>query len=172
MTTPVEEDSQPPASTVRCAGIFYGIALAVFVVDQVSKGAVTSFIHPGQSVEVLGPLMSFHLRFNTGATWGMFSGATLWLTIITGVMVAALLISGLFCARFDRLMRIALPILTGGAAGNFADRVRIGAVVDFIDFHIWPVFNLADTAVVISAALICYYLIATEIKNEPQDDAP
>ncbi|MFO7945588.1 MAG: signal peptidase II [Armatimonadota bacterium] len=172
MTMPVEEDSQPAVNTVRCAGIFYGIALAVFILDQISKGVVTSFLHPGQAVEILGPVMSFHLRFNTGATWGMLSGATLWLTIITGVMVAVLLISGLFCARFDRLLRIALPVLTGGAAGNFADRVRIGAVVDFIDFHIWPVFNLADTAVVISAAMICYYLIAAELNREPQDDTP
>lgn len=165
------EDHHSRAISIRAAGAFYLIALVAFLLDQLSKSAIQSLMYRGQEIEVLGPVMSLHLRLNTGAAWGVLAGETFWLKLVAGVMLIGLLISGAWAAKMPRLMRIGLPLLAGGAAGNLIDRVRIGAVVDFIDFHFWPVFNVADIAIVCGAALICYHLIAAEARSCSQEES-
>lgn len=164
------DDGHTRAISVRSAGAFYLIALAVFLLDQLSKYALESAMQPGQQIPVLGQIMSLHLRFNTGAAWGMLAGETLWLTVVSGLMLVGLLISGAWARTMAPLMRIGLPLLAGGAAGNFLDRLRTGAVVDFIDFHVWPAFNVADIAIVCGAILICYHLIVSEVRTSPQEE--
>lgn len=168
----LSEDAHTRAISIRCAGAFYLIALAVFLLDRISKYAIEAFMDPGQEIPVLGPVMSLHLRFNTGAAWGMLAGERIWLTVVAGLMLLGLLISGAWAVRMAFLIRIGLPLLAGGAAGNFIDRLLSGAVVDFIDFHVWPVFNVADIAIVCGAVLICYHLIAAEVRSRSGEEAP
>lgn len=95
----------------------------------------------------------------------------MWLTLVSGVMLIGLLVSGAWAGKMAGLMRLGLPLVAGGAAGNLADRLLRGAVVDFIDFHVWPVFNVADIAIVCGAVLISYHLIATEAGECCQEEA-
>lgn len=156
----------------RRALLFYGVALLVFVLDQSSKLLAVNSLESGRPVPVLGPVMSLNLRENTGAAWGLLAQHSSWLAIIGVAMVIALVVAGLRVEQLPVSVRTALPVLLGGAMGNVADRIGRGAVVDFLDFHVWPVFNLADTAIVVSAVLLCYGLIVDEVKGahtEPDD---
>lgn len=141
------------------AGHGAAVALVVLALDQASKWAVLARLAPGRPVEVL-PFFNLVLVWNRGVSFGLFAGlgaAAPWL-----LAAVALAIGGFLVWWFRReqggLARFAIALVLGGALGNVLDRVRFGAVVDFLDFHLagwhWPAFNLADTAVVCGAALL------------------
>ena len=169
------EAAEPPRRVPQCGGAarFYGIALVVFLLDQGSKLLAVTYLELGRPVPVLGPVMSLTLRENTGAAWGLLAQHSSWLAAVGVAMVIALIVAGLRARAMPVYMAVGLPILLGGAMGNVADRIGRGAVVDFLDFHVWPVFNIADTAIVIAAVLICYHLIRDEVRGArtESDDA-
>ena len=138
----------------RLVGVVLLVAATVVVLDQVSKAWALSQLVDGHVVKVVGDLLQLRLTFNPGAA---FSFATVF-TIIAAVVVVVIL-------RVSRRLRslpwaIALGGLLGGAVGNLTDRIfrdpgmLQGHVVDFIELPNWPVFNLADSAIVGAAALM------------------
>jgi signal peptidase II len=172
MSAPETAEPVRRSSGGRRPALFYSVALLVFVLDQSTKLLAVRHLEIGRPVPVLGPVLSLNLRENTGAAWGLLAQHSLWLAVIGVAMVVGLVVAGLRAGQMPAWMRTALPVLLGGAMGNVADRVGRGAVIDFLDFHVWPVFNLADTAIVVSAVLICYSLIVAEVKGtgtEPDD---
>lgn len=132
-------------------------ALCAFVValDQVAKALAQDRIVVGEHVDVLGPL-GLTLSHNHGVAFGLAGGGGAGLIVVT---VAALaLVTALFARSPTRPgMWVAFGLIAGGAIGNLADRIRLGAVTDFVDLPHWPDFNLADvsiTAGVLVLALI------------------
>ena len=136
-------------------------SLAVIVLDQATKLAAEKLIDPASSVE-LAPMLDLVLAYNTGAAFSILStagGWQRWLFIGLAIVICAFIIHWLRALpRGARRTPLALSLILGGAAGNVIDRVRIGAVVDFIDFHVdgwhWPAFNVADSAICIGAVLL------------------
>jgi lipoprotein signal peptidase len=140
-------------------------ALLVLLADQASKWAILSPIDlPGRGLIVLAPVLNLAMVWNRGVTFGLLTGFGEWgHLVLAGLaicVVAALLI---WLRRAEtRLAAIALGAIAGGAIGNVIDRVRFGAVVDFIDAHVstpwgewhWYVFNLADAAIVCGVAAL------------------
>jgi signal peptidase II len=125
----------------------------VVAVDQGSKALATSLVDGGDRVEVL-PFLAFENVRNEGVAFGLggdISAAVIGVTII--VLVGLLVF---LAARGGGGWRVWLPaaLLLGGALGNLADRVRQGAVTDFIDLPLWPTFNLADVAIVLGVLLL------------------
>ncbi len=135
------------------------IALAVLVLDQLSKLAVLASFSLHEVRPVLPGLFNLTYVRNTGAAWGLFSGMNLALAVLA-LLISVLLV--VFRARIfppSRLSPPALGLLLGGILGNFFDRVRYDFVVDFLDFY-WrtshfPSFNVADSAICIGVALFC-----------------
>ena len=123
----------------RLAGALCGL---VVVVDQASKAAIEANLVPGEQVDGLGPLTLTNTH-NTGVAFGLAGGGG-----------AAVIVSTL----------AALGLLAGGALGNLSDRVRDGAVTDFIDLPLWPAFNLADVAITAGVALLAWLYL-----REPGD---
>ena len=132
----------------------YGVAAGVVVLDQVTKGIIVRSLEPGASVTVLGLVLSFTRRSNTGGAFSMLQDRPLVLVFVSAGVLLAILLLGPFLAGTRRLGLLGLGMVAGGAAGNLLDRVRIGNVVDFIDFHFWPVFNVADIGITLGAALL------------------
>ncbi|MDH7480178.1 MAG: signal peptidase II [Syntrophomonadaceae bacterium] len=133
---------------------FWLLAAAVVLVDQASKLWAQSALPAVGSLEVLPSLLYLTRVANPGAAFGLFARHTL---LFVGVSLAVLFLAVFFARRIAAwgwLVRLALALQVGGAAGNLLDRVRFGHVVDFIDFRVWPVFNLADSAIVIGAGLL------------------
>ena len=135
------------------------VAVAILVVDQASKWWILEVLNlPFLRQVVLLPVLSLTMVWNRGVTFGLLSGFGDWgylvLTAISLVVVAAL---GVWLRRAEsRMAAIAIGAIVGGAIGNVIDRLRFGAVVDFIHAHVdtpwgeysWYVFNVADAAIV------------------------
>ena len=136
-------------------------SLAVIIVDQATKLAAVKLLDPASSVELVS-VLDLVLAYNTGAAFSFLStagGWQRWLFIGLALLVCAFVIHWLRdLPRNARWIPFALSLILGGAVGNVIDRVRIGAVVDFIDFHVsdwhWPAFNMADSAICVGAALL------------------
>ncbi|MGA8745728.1 MAG: signal peptidase II [Solirubrobacterales bacterium] len=133
----------------RLAGALCGL---IVVADQAAKAAIEAHLVPGQHVSVLGPL-GLTLTHNTGVAFGLAGGAGAGLVVLT--LAALIFVGCLFWRNPTRPgMWVAVGLLAGGALGNLADRVRAGAVTDYVDLPHWPPFNLADAAITIGVVVL------------------
>lgn len=107
---------------------------------------------------------------NTGAAWGIFSGKTIMLIIVSVLMIVALFIFAHFTKNKNALFCLSFGLMIGGAIGNLVDRVMLGYVRDFIFLDFWPsfpVFNIADSCLCVGAVLIAIYIIfCSGVKKE------
>lgn len=133
-------------------GIVYITAAAILVVDQAVKLAAVHWLRPAESIS-LTSWLSLTWATNTGGAFGLFDGNTGVLAAVAAVVVAAL---ALIAPRLgaSRLLAVGVAAVMGGALGNLVDRIRVGFVIDYIDLHFWPVFNIADIAITIGAGLL------------------
>ena len=134
-----------------------GCAAAVFALDQSTKALALGSTALALGVEVL-PVLNLVLVRNEGVSFGMLGGVMpWWALIVVSLAIVAVLATWLWRAQ-SRVLSVALGLVIGGALSNVLDRVRHGAVTDFLDFHFatyhWPAFNLADMAIVAGAALL------------------
>jgi signal peptidase II len=138
--------------------LLLAVAAAVLLVDIATKALAVQHLDDRAPVELLGGLLTLRLVRNPGAAFGMAAGMTVLFTVVAVVVVAAIL-------RLSRRLRsrawaVALGLVLGGALGNLVDRVfrapgpGRGHVVDFLELPHWPVFNLADSAIVAAAVLM------------------
>ncbi len=135
---------------------FFAAALITLFVDQASKSLIRTWLPLGASVPILPNALHFTHTQNPGAAFGLFPNATM-LLIVIALSVSAIL---LWLGRqgFDkRRVAVATGMMLGGAIGNLIDRLRFGAVTDFIDLRVWPIFNIADTALTIGALLLLWW---------------
>ncbi len=133
------------------------VIAVVFVVDQWTKQlAIDGLSNPHRVIEVT-PFMNFLLAWNSGVSFGLFQGQAPWVMIAATAAITIGFLIWMWRTR-DRLLGVALALVIGGAVGNLVDRLRHGAVTDFIDMHVagyhWPVFNIADSAITIGAVLL------------------
>lgn len=157
----------------RSAG--YLTALAVVIVDQLSKLLANSGLELHRPVEVLGDLLRFTLAWNRGAAFSLGWGGPLVLTVITGAaaVFVAVLIWKLRVERMDLAVTAALGAVLGGAMGNLIDRIFHGEVLDFIDVGIgakrWPTFNVADIAITAGGLLLVLTYRRTTRQESPEE---
>ena len=150
--------------------ILPAVALLVLVADQISKYLVLSNLAPGQSwnpITSLTPWVSITHVTNTGAAFGLFQDQGPLFAVIAVIVVAAIIFYYRQLPAGQWWIRVSLGLQLGGALGNLLDRLRLDyRVIDFIDFKIWPVFNLADSAIVIGVAILAYYLLRDRGEEE------
>lgn len=135
---------------------------AVVIIDQVTKAIAVTKLASAVSVPAIGKIVSFTLIKNTGAAFGLFKYQT---TAFIFISVAAIAFTVFYLANKKTSFCLALALILGGAAGNLIDRLRFGYVVDFIDLHFWPVFNIADSCITIGA--ITLFVIILRGKGAP-----
>lgn len=137
----------------------FAVAAVTLILDQVVKWwIVAKVMDPPRAIE-LTPFFNLVMVWNRGITFGMFGDAHWgrWAFAVVALLIVVVLISWLSRAAY-RSTAWALGLVIGGAIGNVIDRVRWGAVADFLDFHVagwhWPAFNVADSAIVIGVVLL------------------
>lgn len=142
------------------------LPLAVVILDQFSKYIVVENMALGESIPIIKEV--FHLTYilNPGAAFGMFAHNRLFF-----IAIAVIVIGVIIWARREILaspweVKAGCGLFLGGAIGNLIDRARQGLVIDFFDFRIWPVFNIADIAICIGVGLIIWNLLKTELKRD------
>lgn len=144
------------------AGLYIAMAMAVVAVvaDQVSKWTMLTHILTPTDIIPVTPFVNLRLGFNTGVSFGLLSGhMTLPPYLLAGfALLVALVLLGWGARMPNRPLALAAGAMAGGAIGNAVDRIRQGAVTDFLDLHVfgwhWPTFNLADILIVGGAAAI------------------
>jgi signal peptidase II len=135
------------------------MAAGVAVADQLVKWwAMETLIAAPRGIEVL-PVFNLVLVWNRGISFGMFGGGALPPWLLAAFAGAVAIAMGVWLMRAEgRWLALALGLIIGGAVGNIVDRLRFGAVADFLDFHIgayhWPAFNLADASITVGVALL------------------
>mgnify|MGYP000850958146 CR=1 FL=1 len=146
----------------RTAAAVYLIAAIIVLADQAAKLAVVRWLQPLETVR-LTSWLSLTWATNTGGAFGVLATNTVQLIVVAVVVVTGLV---LVAPRLgtSRLLMFAMAAVMGGAIGNLIDRVRVGYVIDYLDLHFWPVFNIADIAITVGAGLL---IIAT-ILGQPQ----
>lgn len=152
--------------------LFLGLAGAVVIADQLSKlwidaNFLPASVHPqpgsAQPTPIIDGFVRIAKSYNTGGIFGLFGDSAIFLAFASTLVIAMILIYHIREApRNHWLLSVALGLLLGGAIGNFIDRVRLGAVIDFVDMGIgdwrWYTFNVADSA--ISTALLLLILMS------------
>jgi signal peptidase II len=141
------------------------VAAIVLVADQIVKAVIEDRITLGEKIDVLGPL-KLTLSHNRGVAFGLAGGSGAPLVVVTVVALGVVLY--LFSRNPTRpWMWVATGLLAGGAIGNLADRIRLGAVTDFIELPHWPPFNLADMSITAGVILlVLIYLREAEREHE------
>ncbi len=120
---------------------------------------------PGQSFPEKGIFFITYVR-NTGAAFGLLANQHLIIIIAILVAISAIIFYYTHPPFQTRWFSASLGLLLGGAIGNLIDRFRFGYVVDFLDIRVWPVFNVADSAITVGVSILVYLLLFKGIKRE------
>lgn len=153
--------------------VLLAIASLIIALDQVSKFLIRANMSLGQSIPEEGFFKITYVT-NAGGVWGIFSNSV-FLTVATAVVIVATIVLYLRYPRVKTMpIRVALGLLLGGAIGNMVDRISQGRVTDFIDIGAWPVFNIADCAIIIGVIVTASYLVFSRRRAkqsyQPRDD--
>lgn len=180
--TQTSEPTEQKASWKQMAVVLI-VALVVILLDQASKRFIEANVVYNTSwmpLDWLAPFFQITHIGNTGIAFGLFSGGSMIFALVAMVVTGAILYFAYTLPSGYMGMRIILGVILGGAIGNLIDRLRQGYVTDFLDFGPWPVFNVADMAVVFGAialAILMFYeerqLKAAETeeeRNNPQTE--
>lgn len=140
------------------------ILFFILILDQFTKFLILKFIPENQSIVIIKNIFHLTLVKNTGAAFGIFRGAHPFLTIISLIAIIIILThlrspALLHKDKVNFKLKISLILILSGAMGNLIDRLRYGYIIDFLDFRIWPVFNIADSSITIGAILLGYSLL-------------
>lgn len=155
----------PQRATMKDRVVLLLVAALVVILDQLSKAYIIQTLPLYQSWAPFPSLAAFFRithATNTGIAFGLFPNIG-WLVGVMAVVVTAAVLYFNDHVTSDSLwVRVALGLIVGGALGNLIDRIRIGHVTDFLDFGPWPVFNLADLAIVSGAVLLAWLVMREE----------
>ena len=142
--------------------MFYLIAIIWLVLDQASKYYVMNHFALGESLPVIQNV--FHLTYiiNRGAAFGMLTNQRWFFLAVAFVLI---IVYGFYRKRVNNgplSLRVGTALLISGAIGNGIDRYVLHGVVDFFDFRIWPIFNIADIGICVGVVCVIYYLLTSE----------
>ncbi len=161
-----------PADSQSDLLLAVSLGSSIAILDQVTKCLVMQRFIRGESVTVIPHLFSLTYIRNYGAAWGIFSGQGQWLAVLSILMLGVII---LFRKSFMKGLlwhRIATGLLIGGIIGNLVDRIKLGYVVDFLDFYLgarhFPAFNVADSAICVGVALymIAEFMLARQARDK------
>ena len=161
--------AQPTRPRPSAFPTIIGLAAIIFGLDQVTKFLVLKNIPLGQSWDYFpGLARLFRITFiqNTGAAFGMFPQMGTILMAVAAIVVVAIIIFHHHLPVENIWIRLSLGLQLGGAMGNMIDRVIHGFVVDFVDIGFWPIFNVADAAIVTGVSILAYFLWDEEDDGE------
>lgn len=143
------------------------LIIGIILIDQLSKFYIQETMTIGMSHPIITNVFHITYILNPGAAFGILENQRLFFIFIAIVMIFVVAYIYPKIPSNSSLLRLGVALLVGGAIGNVIDRVKFGYVVDFFDFRIWPIFNIADITIVIGVTLIIYSMIfLSNIKDE------
>lgn len=160
-----------PRTVARLTTLLYVVAAAAYLLDRITKLLVEDRLAGRPPVRLIPGVLDLNYTTNSGGAFGLGRSAPLVFAFATVVVAIAICVASLRLSRAS--VAIALGLILGGALGNLTDRVVhgsgfSGSVTDFIDFQIWPVFNVADSAIVIGAIVLAFTGWRHDHRGEPE----
>lgn len=144
------------------------VALVVFS-DRITKNFFSKVLSVGETIPVVKDFFHFTLVHNTGMAFGLFKDHGIVFIVIPVIAIALLVYNICYYRENEYLSRsyiFAFSLIMGGAFGNLIDRIWIGHVIDFLDFRVFPVFNIADSAITVGAITILIKCVPLSVKDK------
>jgi signal peptidase II len=144
------------------------ITILIIIIDQIIKMLIVNNFSLFENIPLIKNVFNLTYVQNEGAAFNLFNGNTLFLIIMTLIVVTIIF---LIIKKLNKKEKIIYSILLGGIIGNLIDRIRLGYVIDYLDFKLinFPIFNLADICIVVSIGILVILSIL-EVKNEKNKD--
>jgi len=153
---------------------YYIIALLIILLDQLTKWMVVHYMKLGESIQVIENFLYITSHRNRGAAWGILQGQMWFFYIITVIVMLGLVYYLEKEGKYNKLFGMSIALMLGGAMGNFIDRVFRKEVVDFVNTYIFtydfPIFNVADSALVIGVGLMMLHMLREEREAKKNQD--
>lgn len=137
----------------------------IIIADQFIKYLIINNMFLGQSIPLITDILHLTYILNPGAAFGILENQRLFFIFIAIILVFAIVYFRKKILHLSKLFQLGIAMLFSGAIGNMIDRIFIGKVVDYIDFRVWPIFNLADIAIVCGCIIVIYELLFMEQKH-------
>ncbi len=134
------------------------IMLAVIAIDQMSKWWVITYLKEIGTIRIIEGVFHLHYLENRGAAFGIFQNQRLFFLVVNTLITCVIIWYLIKHPLINKGLMWALSLIVGGAIGNIIDRALYGYVIDYFDFLIWPVFNVADSAIVIGQVLLIFFI--------------
>ena len=132
--------------------------LTVIFIDRITKIFFSKLLSYGESLPVIHNVFHMTLVHNTGIAFGLFKDQGAVFVVVPVIAVILLIVNIYYYQQNDQVLSrtyiVAFSLILAGAIGNLIDRMQYGYVIDFIDFRVWPVFNIADSAITIGALIV------------------
>lgn len=138
--------------------VIFSTALLVIFLDQLTKFLVKNNFQLNHSMPIIKNILHLTYVTNSGSAFGLFRGFNIFFILFSVIVVIVISYYLKKIKESEKLLQFSVGLLLGGTIGNLIDRIAYGSVVDFIDFRVWPVFNVADSAVTISIILLIVLL--------------
>ncbi|MEA3328672.1 MAG: signal peptidase II [Candidatus Omnitrophota bacterium] len=142
--------------------VIFIISVLVLALDQLTKRLISIYFYLGQSQPIIKNIFHLTLVHNKGVAFGLFCQKAALFVFISSIVIILIVVSFPKIKGRCLLLKTGLSLILGGALGNLIDRLVFGYVIDFLDFRIWPVFNIADSAITIGAGLLVLHLLKTK----------
>ena len=133
--------------------MFYISFILIVLFDQLTKYLALSHLASVDTIPIIPNFFHFTLVYNKGVAFGLFREHPTFLFVLITVSLIVLILWSQSLMKSSRILKWSMCMILGGALGNWIDRLRFGAVIDFLDFRVWPVFNVADSCITIGVLL-------------------
>jgi signal peptidase II len=147
------------------------IIVITIALDQFSKWLVLLKLKEVGTIPVIEGVFHLHYLENRGAAFGLLQEQRSFFIVTTILIIGGILWYLIKYPETSRLLTVALSLIVGGAVGNFIDRLLYGYVIDFFDFQFFPVFNIADSAIVVGQVLLIYYIFKDHVSENESEAA-
>lgn len=134
------------------------IVASVILLDQVTKFFALRFLQLNIPFPLIKNFFNLTLVHNRGAAFGFFQNQLL-LFVLVSLLAIGMILYNLKNKTNSIILKLSLSLILGGAVGNLIDRLRFGFVIDFLDFRVWPVFNIADSVITLAALVLSWELL-------------
>ncbi len=141
------------------------VTLLVLLTDQFTKVLIRRALSNGESISIIDQFIQLKIVENSGGAFGIFPGSQIFLFIISSIVIAVAFFYWLSNRPNALVVTLSFGLIIGGALGNMIDRLMYRNVTDFIDFKFWPVFNIADLAIVLGMILFLNSYLKDERDN-------
>ncbi len=148
----------------------YLIVGLIVIIDQITKIIIKESMYLGESIQLMGNFLRITYVENPGIAFGIRVGNPIIFTILSLLASMVIVVYMIYHRNGEKILKYGLAVILGGALGNLIDRLFVQRVVDFVDVGIgdvrWPVFNVADSAVVVGMFMLIYAMIKMEKKEK------